>query len=112
MNYIFSLLSDCIFQRTGNYGVNIGLRDSDGDGVFEKDDGTPFIYSNWEERDFATIAYEHPTTGTYETIYKLDKNGCGMMGGNSYSNKWLSLRCDLAWHCYACQVGMYKCIPI
>ena len=107
MIYVFIFVC-LLFQRTGNYGVNIGLRDSDGDGVFEKDDetGTPVTYTNWETKDIATIAYRDHTTGKLETIYRLDKNGCGMMGGDSYSNKWLSLRCDLAWHCYACQVGM------
>ena len=29
-----------------------------------------------------------------------------MMGGDSWSNTWFSLECDLGWHCYACQTGI------
>jgi len=74
-----------------NKQIIIGLRDADGDGVQEKDDGTPLggsEYNNWNAPGF---------------MY----NTCTVMGTASmfemFSNKWNNVDCSDDWHCYVCE---------
>ena len=90
-----SVLTFTYFQKPGNNGAHIGLRDFNGDGTYENVDGYPVTYTNW---------YGGSVSNTLSN--KPDTNGCAFIGGAGWGNTWFGRKCDIALHCYACQKGI------
>ena len=91
-----SVFTFTYFQKPGNHGAYIGLRDVNGDGTYENVDGYPVTYTNWSNY----------------LSNKPQSNGCAFIGGDGWGNLWFGSKCDQAYHCYACQKGITTMTPM
>jgi len=86
-------------MNKANEKIIIGLRDTNFDGVQEKDDGTPLAetdYSNW-----CCAGFMHDTCTTLDTVSDHEP----------WSNQWHNEQClyyNPRFHCYVCEKqGIY-----